>query len=42
MTRYRTTIGALEAEGVRHCDELWDLLREIEAGGRTRADWTRR
>ena len=33
MTRYRTAIGALEAEGVRHCDELWDLLREIEAGG---------
>ena len=33
MTRYRAAIGTLEAEGVRHCDELWDLLREIEAGG---------
>ena len=32
MAHYRSAVAGLAAQGVRHTDELWDLLRELEAG----------
>ena len=32
MARARETVAELERAGVRHCDEIWDLLHHLEDG----------
>ena len=36
MARAREALAELERAGIRHCDEIWDLLHHVEDGTETR------